>query len=102
MVAVVAITMLAGCAAQRELAGYPAPTSPQLDAAPWPRLADGPNHARPLGAGPNTAEGAAIAATLTASARAQAAEAERLSSPVFAVQPLREEADAVRALRPAP
>ena len=102
MVAVVAIAVLAGCAAQRELAGYPAPTSPQLDATPWPRLADGPNHARPQGPGPDTAEGAAIAAGLTASARAQAAEAERLSPPVFAVQLLREDAGAVRALRPAP
>jgi hypothetical protein len=98
--AVVTMLLTPGCAARRELAGYQVPESPRLDAAPWPRLADGPTHGRPPGPGPDTATGAIVAAELTASAREQAAEARRLAQPVLDVAPLRAEAEAVRAGRP--
>jgi hypothetical protein len=91
---------LGGCAAQREFAGYTVRESPSVAAAPWPRLVDGPNHAEPPGPGPDTVAGALIATELTEAARVQAAEAARLAAPVFAVGPLREEAETVRAGRP--
>lgn len=90
---------LAGCEAQRMLAGYPAPESPAVEAAPWPRLADGPTHAAPMGPGPDPATGAAIASGLTAEARAMAAQAEALAEPVVPVEELQAEAEAARAGR---
>lgn len=84
MVAVLLVLALAGCEARRELAGYPVRESAAAAEAPWPRLVDGPHHAAPPGPGPDTVAGAAIAVALTDSARAQAAEAARLSGPVFA------------------
>lgn len=93
---------LGGCEAQRSLAGYPAPQSAAADAAPWPRLVDGPTHAVPPGPGPDPAAGAAVAAGLTAEAREMAARAEALGAPVVPVSALRAEAAAARAGRPAP
>lgn len=96
MVAAIVMPALSGCAAQREFAGYPDTRSPRVEGARWPRLADGPNHAQPLGPGPDTTSGAAIAAGLAATARVQAEQAARLAGPVVSVDDLRAAAEATR------
>jgi hypothetical protein len=94
-----ALVLLAGCSSRAVFAEYPTPESPTAASAPWPRLVDGPTHFAPLDPGPDPAQGAVVATTLTEAARAQAATAERLAPPVAPVEELRREAEAARAGR---
>ncbi|TVQ57484.1 MAG: hypothetical protein EA355_04270 [Rhodobacteraceae bacterium] len=93
------IAALAGCEARGVFVDYPDVESPSVAAAPWPRLVDAPDPAEARATAPDPAEGAAVAEALRIEAALAAAEAERLSAPVFEVGRLRADAAAVRAGR---
>lgn len=77
---------LAGCGSARLFSGVPAPESPDVAEAPWPRLVDTPQ-APPPGSYtedvPDPAMGAAAVAELGEAARAARARAEALTPPVL-------------------
>jgi len=80
------LTGLSGCGSAGLFRDYPTAESPDVAAAPWPRLADTP--AAPpkgeYGAGvPDPATGAAAIAVLSAEAQASAARAAALAEPVL-------------------
>jgi hypothetical protein len=97
--AVLALGLLGGCEASRTIADYEVPDSPAVDAAAYPRLADGFTHSAPPPPGPDTAIGAAVTSTLTAEARANTARAAALAGPVTSAEALRAAAAEARAGR---
>lgn len=77
---------LAGCGTARLFSGLPAPESPDVAEAPWPRLVDTPA-APPPGtyteAVPDPARGVATVVGLGEAARAATLRAEALEAPVL-------------------
>ena len=87
MVAALGLTVvLAGCGTVELFGQYDLPESPEVAAAPWPRLIDTPS-APPVGtysaAVPDPAEGALAQGELGAVAAAARARAAELSQPVI-------------------
>jgi hypothetical protein len=64
--------------------------------APYPDLAEVHAYASGMRPAPDAGDGAAIARDMALQAALAQAESERVSGPVFAVEPLRRDADAVR------
>lgn len=70
--------------------------SPGVASAPYPQLSEVAQFARGMRPPPDAGDGAAILRDMELQAVLAQAESERLSGPVFAVEPLRRDADAVR------
>lgn len=88
-------TLLAGCGSARLFSGVPAPESPDVAGAPWPRLVDTPEAPPPgtyTAAVPDPAFGVATVVELSEAARAGARR-------TAALEPVLSEADR-RRLRP--
>jgi hypothetical protein len=83
------VLTLAGCGSAELFRTYPAVESASVEAAPWPRLADGPTRRATIAAAPDPADGAAVAAGLGAEAEAARARAAGLAGPVVDVAALR-------------
>ena len=84
--AIAALVALGGCGTVELFGKYDLPESPEVAAAPWPRLVDTPE-APPVGvyspAVPDPAEGALAQTDLGAAASSANARAARLSAPVI-------------------
>lgn len=91
------LALAAGCEATRTIFDYPAPESADVAAASWPRLANTPTREAARAEAPDPLEGVVIVEALTGAAQDAQAAAERLSAPVFEVEPLLREAEATRA-----
>ena len=76
-----------------------APESEGVADAPWPELADGPSAESLRASAPDPATGPRLIEALGVEAAVSAAEAERLSAPVFDVERLRSDAADVRSGR---
>jgi hypothetical protein len=88
---------ISGCGeARRAIAAYPVVESPDVAEAPYPSLLDMPSPQEAAASAPDPLEGAVAAADLQGRAADQRAEAARVGAPVLDVQPLRDDADAVR------
>ena len=88
---------LSGCGeARRAITAYPVVESPEVAEAPYPSLLDMPSPQEAAASAPDPLEGAVVAAELQGRAAEQRAEAERVAAPVFEVEALRDELDAVR------
>lgn len=92
---VMAALLLAGCGLGDVFAQFP-PPDPATAGAPWPRLVDGETRLAEAGPAPSPVTGLAILDDLSREAARSSAEAERVSAPVFEVETLRRDADAVR------
>ncbi len=95
--ALAAALSLAGCGSAGLFRDYPALESPGVEAAPWPRLADGPTRAEALATAPDPAQGAQAAGTLRAAAAEAEARRAALAGPVVDAEALRRQARAQRA-----
>lgn len=87
---------LSGCGVGAIFTQVDVPESPGVADAAWPRLVDSPTAPKLRAAAPDPAEGARIVEALSLEAAVSAAEAERLSAPVFDVETLRRDAESVR------
>jgi hypothetical protein len=88
--------LLGGCGQGDLFARFPDSESAAVTASPYPALAEGPALLAAAGPAPDPAAGAAVVDGLTADAAVAQAETERLSGPVFDVDALRRDAEAVR------
>ena len=80
------LVSLAGCASAKLFSAHPAPESPEIAEAPWPRLVDTPEAPAKgtYGAGvPDPAVGVAVTVELGLAARDAAERAEVLNQPVL-------------------
>ncbi|MGF1659995.1 MAG: hypothetical protein ACFCUS_11250 [Rubrimonas sp.] len=87
---------LPGCGIGAIFTRIDVPESEGVADAPWPELADAPSALSLRESAPDPAEGPRLIEALGVEAAVSAAEAERLSAPVFDVAALRRDADAVR------
>ncbi len=78
------LALVAGCGSSNLFRSFDLPESPDVAAAPWPRLVDTPA-APPVGSPgiPDPAIGMAVAADLAEAARAAEARAKELDGPVL-------------------
>jgi hypothetical protein len=90
------VALLGGCGQGDLFARFPDIESAGVAASPYPALAEGPALLAAAGPAPDAAEGTAVVEGLTTEAALAQAESERLSGPVFDVDALRREAEAVR------
>ncbi|MFN3614188.1 MAG: hypothetical protein ACK4WC_06480 [Rubrimonas sp.] len=86
----------AGCGGPQVFQPFAETEGSGVAGAPYPDLAEVHAYARGMRPPPDAGDGAAIARDLALQAALAQAESERVSGPVFAVEPLRRDADAVR------
>lgn len=83
---VLAVPLLMGCTTASLFTSYDLPESPDVEAAPWPRLADVPDTPAPgtyTAAIPDPAVGIATETDLSEAARQAEARAAQISQPVL-------------------